>query len=237
MMMQSQVNINVAKDNSCVCLPPGLEDVEPEPPTIKKKTTLSLADLCAPPTPPRSPPGRCVANKPEPFEAPPGLPTPIKLDAGLELESDDTSAGSARLSDTEESGQSDEEDSGNSKPLRLGLVLALAERNQLKSDSKPFCPLLSSDAAAMLLSESMTPVPARTKLCSKAASYTPTAWHASDAWQTWDMQYGDESEYYADKDGTSSYDTSPGGYSEYDGTSSYEHADDWYSNQEWHYET
>lgn len=223
--------------------------MELEPPTIKKKTTLSLADLCAPTesTPPCSPPGLSSPpglgfenDKAKTFEAPPGLPMPIKIDMGVE--SDATSAGSGRqLSDNEDSGGSDGEEVSKEepKPLRLGLVLALAERNQLKSDSKPFCPMLPSDAAAMLLPEARTPL--RTKLCAKAQSYVPAASQSypflpadtvSDVWEKFRSRYAGQPEFYSETDGVSSYDTSLGGYSEYD-SSPYGNTEEWYEGEEW----
>lgn len=215
--------------------PPGLELLEPETkPEKPKATRLSLASLFGPEEPKKimTPPG---LEKVEGLSPPPGLSLPNSASDWLNqslngIESDDTGTGGQRSDD---SGQSD----GEQAPGPT-IVLALAERNQLKASSPMFQPMLSPGTASALMQRT----PLRTKLQSKAGVFVPGAATAgaalpyvpmaavNESWQKWHMRnsmHGDGSEYYGQDD----YEY----YSEQEGVSSYESMTDFYSEPEWPY--
>jgi hypothetical protein len=221
---RSQSPKMIFKEEMSFPVPPGFELLENEPafiPTENKPCKLSLMDLCGP------------AADVEPLGCPPGLEDvlpPPGLEKGIESDDTDTTTGSdGRLSEAEDSGQSDSE-----KPEKQTLCLGslvLAERSELKASAKMFTPLLSATAAATLAEETQR-TSFRTKLRTKADLFVPPqaaptqtntiypflpSSAVKDMWQKWYMHnemYGGTSEWNSEMDGVSSYDTSVGNYSE-----------------------
>jgi hypothetical protein len=134
-------------------------------------------------------------------------------------------------------------DEGGRQTISLGSLI-LADRNELKSNSPIFCPLLTTkDAAVMMHQAGLSQQQPKTKLRAKAESYVPTATQSGNTypfvpastvknmWQKWSSQsagYWGQSGFYPETlDGVSSSDTTISNYSEYDYTSSYNSSDSW----------